>query len=366
MNLNLLYQWQEVVSKGLPCLNRWQATNAALFSFGVACAESCQQRKIARRLAVLGQVASLERRLQRFLSNDKLPLEVVFSEWTRLVVARVETAGACRLLVDETKLGDRLGVMVVALAYEGRAIPLAWRCYAANSADSYPGEGQVAMIEALLRMVKRGLPVGWTVMVQADRGIGTSPELCRAVERLGWCYLFRVTKQTKIVTAQGAKTIYQQVQPGESWQASGRVFKQRGKVRGRACALWSQGQQEPWALVTNDPSATGWEYAQRNWQEQSFRDLKSQGWQWGRSQVRQVAHAQHLLLLLVLAYAWMLSLGAQAVLRQAATRLKRTASGTLGRRLSLFQDGLQVFLLLLHGPFPACPGFWFSLDSRLH
>ncbi len=129
----------------------------------------------------------------------------------------------------------------------------------------------------------------------ADRGIGCSPELCRAVAALGWYYLFRLTCQTKIVTESGDYTIAQQVQPGDIWAASGLVFKQRGRIPAHARALWEVGYDEPWALVTNDERLTGHEYARRNWQEQSFRDLKSGGWQWGQSRVRLPAHVERLL-----------------------------------------------------------------------
>ncbi len=56
----------------------------------------------------------------------------------------------------------------------------------------------------------------------ADRGIGTSPRLMRGVNALGWTFLFRVTKQSKIILADGSEvTFYQQVTaPGASYQAS--------------------------------------------------------------------------------------------------------------------------------------------------
>ena len=361
MNPNLLYQWMEQIHKGLPSLNMWQVKNVALFSFGVVQAQSSQQRQIVHRLWGFGHPDSLQRRLQRLLANDRVKLAQVFSEWTRWVVRQYEQA-AYTLLVDETRLGERLGVMMVALAYQGRSIPLAWWCYEANHAAAYPEVGQVGMIQQLLLWVRAGLPEAAQVTVQADRGIGCSPTLAQFVAQQGWYFLFRVTGQTKIVTETGDYTIYAMVQPGEQWQASGKVFKRRGRIPARACALWEVEATEPWALVTNHPNYDGREYAQRNWQEQSFRDLKSQGWQWSKSQVWRPAHAQRLLLVLVLAYAWMLSLGVRVVLRGQAVRPKRLSDGSLRRRLSLFQEGLRSFVRLLTDPFPLCPGLWFPAN----
>ena len=73
--------------------------------------------------------------------------------------------------MDETKLHERMGVMMVGVAWEGCCLPLAWRSYQANSAADYPAEGQAAMIEGVLRQVKAGLPEDRPVL--ADRRIGT-------------------------------------------------------------------------------------------------------------------------------------------------------------------------------------------------
>jgi hypothetical protein len=362
MNYPILYQWSERIATHLPSLNTWQVENVALFSQGVVKAESCQQQQIARQVACGERVESAARRLRRFLDNRAFPLAAVFEEWTRWVVSALP-AGELYLLVDETKLGERIGVMVVGVAWEGRCIPLAWRSYRANSGKDYPEEGQVKLIEGLLRSVQAGIPTHRTVIVLADRGIGTSPELCRAVDRLGWFYLFRVTRQSKICTEQGDFTIADMVKSGEIWAASGKVFKKRGRIPAHARAIWSAGYDEPWALVTNNEDLTGHEYAHRNWEEQGFRDLKSGGWQWGASRVRHPDHMDRLLLILVVAYAWILALGGQAVQARRAHPLQRHRDGQVRRHWSLFKEGLQFFVEVAQR-FSVCPELVFVPDTR--
>lgn len=342
MNLPLLYQWNEELATQLPGLNSWQVENVGLFSYGVIKAESCQQASVARQVNSGERVESASRRWRRFLSNLAFPLALFFAQWTRWVLQALDQP-AVTLLVDETKLHDRIGVLVVGVAWQGRCIPLAWRAYRANDAASYPAEGQVKLIEGLLKQVKAGM-AGQSVLVLADRGIGCSPDLCQVVAGLGWRYLFRLTCQTKIVTASGDYTIAQQVQPGEIWAASGLVFKQRGRIPAHARALWGVGYAEPWALVTNDATLTGHEYARRNWQEQSFRDLKSGGWHWGDSRVRLPAHVERLLVVLVIAYAWVIALGSQAVEADQAQPLHPAANGRRRRHWSAFKDGLHYFV----------------------
>jgi hypothetical protein len=343
MNFPLLYQWKEELAKALPGLNSWQVENVALFSYGIIRAESCQQAQLARQITCGERVESAARRWRRFLSNLAFPLAIFFAEWTRWVVQALGSEQVT-LLVDETKLHDRIGVMVVGVAWQQRCIPLAWRAYRANDAASYPAEGQVKLIAGLLQQVKVGLPITAQVLVLADRGIGCSPDLCQAVAQLGWRYLFHLTSQTKIVTAEGALTIAQQVQPGEIWAASGIVFKKRGRIPAHARALWGLGYDEPWALVTNDASLTGHEYARRNWQEQSFRDLKSGGWQWGESRVRRPAHVERLLVVLVIAHAWVMAIGSQAIQADHAQPLHRRPNGQVRRHWSAFKEGLHYFV----------------------
>lgn len=362
MNGELLYQWTNEIATCLPSLNSWQVTNVALLSYGVIQAESCQQSQVARQISCGEQVDSACRRWRRFLDNRKFPLQAFIQEWIQWV-AQAVNGSEWTLVVDETKIQDRVAIMVVGLAWENRCLPLVWRAYPANRREGYPAEGQVKMIEGLLEQVRAALPDKQTILVLADRGIGTSPDLCRAVAGLGWHYLFRVTCQTKIVTEIREFTIAQQVKPGEIWAMEGEVFKKRGHIPAYARALWSVGYEEPWALVTNDQRLSGHEYARRNWQEQSFRDLKSGGWQWGDSHIQHADHMERLLVLLVLAYAYMLALGSQAVAEQPCATLQRHNDGRLTRHRSLFREGLDYFVECIQR-FTICPRLCFIPDRR--
>jgi hypothetical protein len=362
MNYQLLYQWETRLSAHLPSLNRWQQANIALFSYGVIRAESCQQGAIARQVSCGEQVESTARRFRRWLDNRAINLNAFFCEWSRWVVTAIGSERVT-LVVDETKLDDRIGVMMVGLAWEGRCLPLAWRTYVANSHAGYPAEGQVGMIEGLLNHVKAGIGEQHRVLVLADRGIGCSPDLCRVVTSLGWHYLFRVTCQTKVVTTSHDYTIAQQVQPGEIWAQSGTVFKQRGRVPAHARALWGMGYPEPWALVTNDAALTGYEYAHRNWQEQSFRDLKSGGWHWSGSRIRFPQHVANLLILLALAYTWVVALGSQAVAAGCAQPLLTRPNGSIRRLWSRFKEGLRYFAQVVQRH-TRCRGLVFIPDPR--
>jgi hypothetical protein len=342
MSLRQLYQWVKRESKRWDGVTRHFQENVVVFSRGVAYAQSSQIRKIAG--SVPGKADSQRRRLQRFLKGSD-HLESFFQGWTRTVVKGLK-AQPVVLVVDETKLKEQLAVMVVGVVFEGRCIPLAWRVYVANSSADYPSEGQADMIIGLLQQVRAGMPSRTSVRVLADRGIGTSPRLLRGIIGLGWTFLVRVTKQSKLILASGEEvSFYQQVQQaGESYAASGVVFKRRGRIPAHVRVLWKAGAQERWALVTNDPQLHGWEYAQRMWIEEAFRDLKSHGWQVEASSLTDPVRMTRLWIVLVVAYAWMLFLGQAAVQAGRGVRPKRKPDGRAVRQCSLFREGRQTLL----------------------
>src|SRR5664279_3354126 len=250
MNPRQLYQWVRKTSKGWTGVTRHFRENVVVFSRGVVRAQSSQLRKIAG--CVAGEKENQRRRLQRFL-GEQTSLKAFFPNWTQTVVKALGRQ-ALVLVVDETKLKSQFGVMVVGAVYEGRCIPLAWRVYRANQREAYPQEGQARMIIRLLKQVKAGLPKDMAVRVLADRVIGTSPLLMRGIMALGWTFLFRVTKQSKIILPDGSEvTFYEQVtEPGQTYQASGLVFKKRGRIPAQVRVLWKAQAQDRWALVTND------------------------------------------------------------------------------------------------------------------
>lgn len=356
MSRKQVYQWMGQIAHYMPQLGHWQAEGLALFSLGVIWAERSTLTKVAEKLAGFGKPDSLERRFQRWVSNPRIDITVCMTWWVRWVVAAFDHERLV-LLVDETKLGKHLSVMMVGVAYRQRCIPLVWRCYQRH-------EGQVPLITTLLQQIADAVSFEYPPLVQADRGIGTSPTLCRAVAALGWRYLFRVQNHTKVLTRKNHFVPLQHLvqSPGHHWSGYGVVFKQRGRVRAYVHVLWAKGQSEPWCLVTNDPLVDGAWYAVRVWQEEGFRDLKGGGWQWQRSRVWQPAHADRLILVLALAYAWTLTHG--TLVMASPTLLRHVTRGTR-KRFSIFRCGLRLLTRLLARQEPVWPGLFFAPAKRL-
>lgn len=337
MTSEAVYQSSTVIGKQLPMLRYWQRIGLALFSLGVVLAERCTLSKVAERLGWAGKADSIERRMQRFIANQGIEVRRVQVAWARWILSACET-GRQWWLVDETKLSEHLGIMVVSLAYRQHAIPLAWRCYAP---EGYPAEGQVVMIMELLERLLPLVANRMEVIVMADRGIGTSAGLVQALQGVGVGFLLRVQGQSVYRATQGAKGVALKhlTQPGEAWHGTGDVFKKAGWCQVAVHVIWGGEYQYPWCLISSHATLTGWEYSIRYWQEGSFRDWKSDGWQWHRSQVWVPDHAERLLLVLAVAMAWTLTHGILAD----ADPLERVAL-TRGKRhtFSLFRLGIRA------------------------
>ena len=362
MSLEEVYQLYEQIREHMKCLGHWQALTLALYCIGITVAEKCTPSKVSEKCGKFGKPETVQRRLERWLDNERLRWWVCCRAWARWVLSRY-VGERIILLVDETKLGGALSVMSVALAYRGCSIPLVYWCY---HPQAWPEGGQVGLINELLSWVLEALPPGCDVpLVEADRGIGTSPELVRSVLALNWHFLFRVQRQTKLRFHGQERTLEHLVNaPGQHWSGTGQVFKKTGWLQATVHVIWELGYKDAWFLITNAPPATtqqGWLYALRYWQEAAFRDLKSDGWHWHLSRIFLPAHANRLVLVLSMAYAWMLTLGSYAF---DDPDLFRYVAKPSDKPFSVFRLGLRLANFLreaLHALFALpTPHFFFS------
>ena len=349
MSLSELYHWQHVVRQAFGFLGCWQVLGLALYSYGVVLARQCAPSKVAEKLPLVGKADSVQRRLERWLDNERIDWQRCCEAWSRWVLSRYHGQRLI-LLVDETKLGNQLSAMVVGVAYRGCCIPLAFWCYPPKQ---WPMR-QVDLIVSLLQWVTPAIPSGVIPLVQADRGIGTSPDLLQAITAMGWHFLVRVQKNTRLRRETGPDCPLSELvtQAGATWRGHGQVFKKAGWLHCQVWVLWGEAYRESWCLVSNCPAVSGWDYALRYWQEASFRDLKGDGWQWQASRIWTPDHANRLLLVLSLAYAWVLTLGTlvctDAELARCVAKGRRTTYSVFRLGLRLWEYRMGQVASVLH------------------
>jgi hypothetical protein len=326
----------------------------ALLVLGMIEAKSASPARIAQAIHRLGlsqaQPNSIERRIRRLENDPEISDACCFHPFARerLLWAKGQEL---LLILDPTTQDDRVYLVTVAVWYRGRALPLAWVAWAANT--PLVGDRFWARIAKLLACVANLLPKGVTVTWLADRAFGT-PAFLDLLTAHGWFYVVRVQGHTRCKDRQGReKQIQHLIHP----------VRRRGKMRGHAfkksrwrsnsmVAFWGKAHRTPLCLVSNLP--LGWYlirlYRRRYPIEATFRDYKSHGWQWEKGQVVELAHVERLLVGMAYATWFALIVGthfADALLQKRPTGQRRTIPWW-GKR-SLFAIGLHYLRSSLMG-----------------
>jgi hypothetical protein len=282
--------------------------------------------------------ASHERRLRRLLRDEHLCWATTYARVVRRVV-RKPRSGPLRVLIDESGHSDVSRFLLAALWYRGRALPLAWVLWPANLPREQAFWHDAA---TLLDAVASLLPADTAVLVIADRAFGT-PAFTDLVAKKGWDWLVRVQGQTKLRRPNGEEQSLKSLlsEPGRRWSGCVQVFKKQGWREASVAAYWRVGCKEPLLVVSSQQRGLELvrEYRRRSAIEAMFRDWKSSGWQYERSQVREIEAHERLLVGLALATLLTLCMGEQ----QAERLLEKPAQAGKRRpwsaRDSLFQLG---------------------------
>jgi Transposase DDE domain len=371
---DLVQECDQEVCQLLPDLPRPEQKALTAVVCGVVGSQSSVLSQVGTAMPGRAGAPSQQQRAQRLVSNPRLDV----ARAQRRLLQRVlgQRHGRLDLLLDATTRGvgrTRPGTVTLCLAlgWHGRAVPLLWRTWVANA----PGQDWSGAIRAMVSTVQAVLPADTQVVVLVDRGFSGAP-LARLLTGMGWHYLWRVVRTTRLRPSGTADDAVRQVgtlvpaATGRLVCLTGcRVYAPRRKVQSgkggwvtdwergltaNVVALWRPQDKEPWIVVTDLPAhrARLSEYRHRTWEEELFRDWKGVGWQWQQSRLQQPDHVQRLLLILALATLWMLALG-QRVVRRGWRRL---VDSRRRRTYSSFQLGLRYWTCQrLHlRPIPVC------------
>ena len=321
---------------------------------GIIGARSAAPARIAKALHSLGLVQakaeSLERRVRRIENDPQITSAICLHPLARrrLTLGRPTDL---LLVLDPTSQDERVVMVSVAVWYRGRALPLAWATWPANT--PLEQEGFWERIEALLDEVVPLIPVGVSVTCLADRAFGT-PAFTDLLVARGWRYVVRVQDQRRCRDRMGREWQVRRLVHcrGERRKLAGEVFKGRHWRRGSVLVYWGRRHRSPLCLVSDWPPV--WRllavYRRRYGIEASFRDCKSLGWRREQGQVTALEHVQRLLVGMATATWVTLAAGTQVadeLLSRPATGKRRTRP--YEGKQSLFALGLERLQEVLHG-----------------
>jgi hypothetical protein len=294
--------------------------------------------KIACKVPGEAKLLSTIRRLSRLLDNPAIRVrewyEPIARHWLE---AQQRWIGEVRLIVDGTKVSFGHQLLIVALAYRKRAIPIAWTWVRTARGHSSAGKQL-----ALLAYVHKLLPKNAAVILVGDTEFG-SVEVLKQLDHWRWFYVLRQKSDTCVW-----------LNPLNEWRTFGSFVSEAGNsvwlgsgyLTSKAIyptnllVHWKVGEDQPWCLATNLPDfkMALKVYSRRMWIEEMFGDFKKHGFDLENSMLRHFLRLSRLTLAVALLYVWLVSVGGRTIrdgLRHLVDRKDR-------RDLSIFQIGLRM------------------------
>ena len=314
-----------------------RVTNMVYLMMGIFLAKQVQIGLLATKVPVRAKRTSLVRRLERFLDNKAVRVRTWYEQVAVGLLRAASASGRVRLIIDATKVSFHHQLLLVAVAYHGRALPIAWTWVPHSRGHSTQSQQL-----ALLRYVKSLIPEGAQVSLVGDTEFGHT----LVIEELAvwqWQYALRQSGHNLVMTRHS--TIFEPLEGlltmvGDWLWMPCVVLTQASPYPTNLMLYWQRGEKRPWLLATNlsHPPAVLRLYSRRMWIEEMFGDLKGHGFDLERSHLLCFLHLSRLTLAVALLYVWLVTEGAQALIQGRSAQVDRADR----RDLSLFRIGLEI------------------------
>jgi hypothetical protein len=308
-SLRTYHAVKDRVCQMLPGTDTYQTTNVSLMLTGLVRSRSVHQKSIASEVPLRTQDRSFEQRQRRFLKNEKVQADTLYAPFIRPFL-QARKGHMIPIILDGSAAGYHCQMLMAAVGYQHRALPLAWSVR----------KGQKGHFSAVdhLDVTQRAaslVPEDTDVVLLGDGEFGNVP-LARDAAQRNWYFVFRAASDDTIwvdgeqVALDAFRVQHDQMLWLESvlWTA-----EQFGPVN--VIVTWNDDEQAPMYLVTNfalSQEALYW-YDRRFWIEPMFRDDKSFGFNLQTSHLRDPVRMERLLLIVSLAYLWIVFLGSLAL-----------------------------------------------------
>lgn len=331
------HTWIQQILELRPGQRITQIRNFVLLMIGIYKSRSVHLSKIAGKIPGQAKVLSTTRRLSRFLDNSAVNVrewyDPIARQWLK---AQIDRIGEVRLIIDGTKVGFGHQLLMVAIAYRKRSIPIAW-----TWVNHVRGHSTANKQLALLSYVRSLFPRKTLVILVGDTEFGPVAVIAQ-LKTWRWRYVLRQKTNTLIRFSKKDKwfAFESHIQkPGQCiWLGHG-YLTQKESCPTNLLLVWQVGEKEPWCLATNLPdlsTALNF-YKRRMWIEEMFGDMKKHGFDLESTMLHTFQRLSRLTLAIAFLYVWLISIGTRTIhagLRHLVDRNDR-------RDLSIFQIGLR-------------------------
>lgn len=314
-----------------------RVTNMVYLMMGIFLAKKVQTGEIATKIPVRAKRMSIVRRLERFLDNGAVRVRAWYEAVAVDLLRAAAVSGQVALIIDATKVSFHHQLILVAVAYHGRALPIAWT-WVGHSRGHSTQHQQLAV----LRYVKGLLPAGVQVSLVGDTEFGHT----RLIEELSvwrWQYALRQSGHNLVMTR--TEDTFQPLEKllttvGDWLFMPSVILTKKSPYPTHLMLCWLRGEPRPWLLATNltHPPAVLRLYRHRMWIEELFLDLKSHGFDLESSHLLSFRRLSRLTLAVALLYVWLVTEGSQAIIQGRAALVDRADR----RDLSIFRIGREL------------------------
>jgi hypothetical protein len=314
MSVNRVYHtWLERIRQLRPNERVTRLRNFAWIVAGILLSRSVHLSRIAEKIPGVATTVSKTRRVSRFLDNSAIRVREWYTPVARDLLAQAVAHGLeVRLVTDGTKIGFGHQLLMVALVYRRRALPIAW-----TWVRSARGHSSARKQRALWAYIRGLLPANAQVVVAGDCEFGSVAVLQR-LDRWGWSYVMRQKGDTRVkLPGRHAWARFDSLASrgaSPQWFPDARLTRKHGYAV-RLITLWKAGEPEPWLLATNLPTLREGlhVYKRRMWIEEMFGDLKKHGFDLESTHLRHFLRLSRLTLLVAFIYVWLVALGSQII-----------------------------------------------------
>jgi len=322
-----------------PKKHHWRITNLSLMTTGVVRSRSVQQSQVAGEMPLRCQDRSLVQRQRRFLMNGGVDVKHFYAPFIRPFV-QAHQEWMLPLIVDGSPAGRHCQMLMAACGYQGRALPLAWMVRQGQKGH-FPTTWHLQVI----RQAAEYIPERTPVVLLGDGEFGNVSLAQEALSR-NWFYVLRIACDELIWIEGESHTLSEfQVEPGETLWLENVLWTRAQFGPVNIAVVWNEADQACMYLVTCFPllEETLYWYERRFWIEPMFRDDKSMGFNLQDSRLRDPERMLRLLLILCIAYLWIMFLGCLAILSNCIRLIDRIDRYDC----SLFTYGLRWLRRLL-------------------
>lgn len=333
----LLAQWNKQVKEIFPRLHCYQQNALAFSVQGILQSGNAVMQRVAETmweyLSGSTHMTSHERRLQRFVENDRIDVDACWNDFLQYILSPWQGKSAT-LVLDLTPYTKEETIVYLGLIVHSRALPIAW-CVMPQQEKW--DQAQWEIVGRLFDQVSGALAQA-TCTLLADRGLSCL-HLVSLCKKVGWHYVLRIKNEEWF--RKKYRHWYQ------DWQQGKQTVKKEGEQWYGEVLLWQEHQWPTWLSICWEPGYDqAWflisdrrashqrvnDYRKRMKVEACFQDQKSRGYGIESSRFTNRDHLNRWLLAVYIALWWAAHLGCSCMhngQRKLVDRADRRDKGVL-------------------------------------